>query len=289
MSDCGGRHSILIMKLFPSLLFFLAPYFVLSSAKGSVVISGYMANPAGTDSPFEYVQLVATSAINFATTPYSVVIANNGSAVSSGWSAGGAITYGFTINSGTVTLGDVFYVGGNGKAVNGTGSTSLAGQVWLREINTGTNVGDGLGTAAAGGVFGNGGVNADGIAVFETDAASLTALTVPQDAVFFGTGIGTAKPATGGYQVPANDLFTGGIFGTAGNTNLIADPSSGAYTKLSGSYDPFTNSWTTARTGSLVVSPTSISNINSGINVIPEPAAALLGSVGLLGLLRRRR
>jgi hypothetical protein len=277
------------MKLFTSLLIFAVSHLVLSSASGSVIISGFMANPTGTDSPYEYVQLVATSTINFSTTPYSVVVANNGTATSAGWNAGGGLTYGFTINSGTVTPGDVFYVGGNGKLVNGAGSSSLATLTWLREINTGTTPGDGFGTAAAGGVFGNGGANADGIAVFDTDAASLTASTVPLDAVFFGTGVGTAKPATGGYQVPANDLFTGGIFGATGNTTLFADPASGAYTKLSGTYDWSTHSWSIARTGSLVASPTSISSITSGIASVPEPTAALLGSVGLLGLLRRRR
>ncbi len=277
------------MKLFSSFLVLGATHLVLNSASGSVVISGFMANPASTDSPYEYVQLVATSTINFSTTPYSVVVANNGAATSAGWNAGGGLTYGFTINSGTVSAGDVFYVGGNGKLVNGAGSTSLATLTWLRELNTGTTTGDGFGTAASGGVFGNGGANADGIAVFDIDAAFLTASTVPLDAVFFGTGVGTAKPATGGYQVPANDLFTGGIFGTAGNTSLFADPASGAYTKLSGTYDLSTNSWSIARTGSLVTSPTSISSITSGIVGVPEPTAALLGSIGLLGLLRRRR
>ena len=281
--------SPVFMKLLPSLLVLAATQLASNSTLGSVLISGFMANPTGTDSPYEYVQLVATSAINFATTPYSVVVANNGAATSSGWNAGGGLTYGFTINSGTVAVGDVFYVGGNAKLINGTSSASLASVTWLREINTGNTAGDGFGTAATGGVFGNGGVNADGIAVFDTDAASIASSTVPLDAIFFGTGVGTAKPAAGGYQVPANDFFTGGIFGTAGNTTLFADAAAGAYTKLSGTYDLSTKSWTTARTVSLVASPTSISSIASGISGVPEPAAALLGSIGLLGLLRRRR
>ena len=47
---------------------------------GQIVISGFEANPAGTDSPYEYVQLKATQAIDFSVTNYSVVFANNGTA-----------------------------------------------------------------------------------------------------------------------------------------------------------------------------------------------------------------
>ena len=62
---------------------------VLSAARSGVadtpiIISGYMANPAGTDSPNEYIQLIATENIDFSTTNYSLVVANNGTATSSG-------------------------------------------------------------------------------------------------------------------------------------------------------------------------------------------------------------
>jgi hypothetical protein len=49
-----------------------------------LLISEYLANPNGTDSPFEFVELRATRTINFATTPYSVVVANNGTATANG-------------------------------------------------------------------------------------------------------------------------------------------------------------------------------------------------------------
>ncbi|MEI6862245.1 MAG: hypothetical protein WCL04_08340, partial [Verrucomicrobiota bacterium] len=60
-----------------------------------ILISGYLGNPASNDSPFEYVQLVATQAIDFSSTNFSVVWANNGTATSNGWIAGGALSYGF--------------------------------------------------------------------------------------------------------------------------------------------------------------------------------------------------
>jgi hypothetical protein len=37
----------------------------------TLLISEYLANPSSTDSPFEYVELVATGSIDFAVTNYS--------------------------------------------------------------------------------------------------------------------------------------------------------------------------------------------------------------------------
>jgi hypothetical protein len=130
-----------------------------------LLISEILANPAGTDSPFEFVELVATRTINFASTPYSVVVCNNGAATTAGWVAGGNLSYGFQINTGTVNAGDVVYVGGSSMVATGT---------ILRAINTGTTIGDGFGNFNTGGVVGNGGGNADGVAVFDLPIASIT-------------------------------------------------------------------------------------------------------------------
>lgn len=46
------------------------------SQKG-LIISEILTNPNGDDSPLEYVELVATTTINFATTPYTVVFTDN--------------------------------------------------------------------------------------------------------------------------------------------------------------------------------------------------------------------
>src|SRR5262245_11075756 len=81
-----------------------------------LVISEFLANPSGNDSPYEYVELLATRSINFAATPYSVIWTNNGSATSNGWSEGSNTTYGFNITSGSVQAGDVVYVGGSSMA-----------------------------------------------------------------------------------------------------------------------------------------------------------------------------
>lgn len=265
-------------------------------ANAQIAISGYLANPPSTDGNNEYLQLVATQDIDFSINNYSVVWANNGTATSNGWIAGGAITYGFNLTTGTVARGSVFYVGGSGKLINGAGTLDISGQNWIRSIDVATVAGDGFGTAASAGVFGNGGSNADGIGVFAGLAGSLTASTVPVDAVFFGSAVGTAKPATGGYVLPTNDLYNNaqGTFGNGTNTTLLPDPTSGAYTKLTGTYDVGSSSWTTARVGSIVSNPAALSDIATGITVsaVPEPgqwSVVIGGLLCALIVMRRRK
>ena len=195
------HFSILILFVFHTSRMF--------SQNPGLIISEFMVNPAGTDSPFEYVEFRVSKFIDFSVTPYSVVVCNNGTSTSAGWISGGVLSYGFSINTGTVNAGDVVYVGGSSMAPLGTK---------LRTINTGTTNGDSFGNFATSGVFGNGGANADGIAVFAADISTLTNTTIPVDAVFYGTAIGTATTSSGGYQLPNNDLYTGG---TVQNTSFF--------------------------------------------------------------------
>ncbi len=226
------------------LVFTLSLFFSLisiSKAQGpGLVISEFLANPAGTDSPFEYVELVATRTIDFSLTPYSVVVCNNGAGTSAGWIAGGGLTYGFDISTGIVNQGDVVYVGGSTMAPTGTK---------LRVINTGTTNGDGFGNLNTGGVFGNGGANCDGIAVFALATTSLTSSTVPVDAIFFGTGTGTAvvSGGTAGYQLPYNDLYAGGKLQA---TSFLAPDAASTQVMVAtaGIFNPTTQSFTTTRT-----------------------------------------
>ncbi|MEY4817205.1 MAG: hypothetical protein RLZZ162_4278, partial [Verrucomicrobiota bacterium] len=245
---------------------------VSAATAAPLVISGFMANPAGTDSPYEYVQLVATQPINFATTPYSVVFLNNGTAGANGWILGGATTYGITINTGSVAKGDVVYVGGSGKLINGVATTDISGATWLQAVNTST-AGSGFGSGSSSGVLGNGGTNADGIGVFNAAATALTAANVPVDAVFYGTAIGSAKPATGGYTVPSNDRYANsqGTLGNGTNTFLFADTTAAGsgFARLTGTYNTSTNTWTTPRTLSAVAltATSDLSAIASAITV----------------------
>lgn len=278
-------QSPLIGNLFPALCPGLLVFGVYEGA-AQIVVSGFMANPAGTDSPYEYVQLVATESVDFSATPYTVVVANNGIARVQGWAAGGALSHAFQMTSGSVSAGDVFYVGGSGMAVNGSGSASLAGEKWIRSYDTSTTDGDGgTGAAALGGVVGEGGSSADGIAIFL--GTSLTSSSVPIDAVFYGNAIGTAYNAStgAGYQVPTTDhMAGGGLFGSAGNSHLLTGlgGGSGSYARLSGTYDTVLSSWTVARTLSVVQGPTDVSSLASGIAVVPEPSGWGLVAGGLL-------
>lgn len=274
--------------------------FAAGSLPAQVLVSGYLVNPTGTDSPYEYVQLVATQTINFAATNYSVVVANNGTATANGWVAGGGLTYAFTISTGTVQQGDVFYVGGSGKLINGAGSTDISSANFVRTINTGMTGGDSFGTAASGGVFGNGGTNADGIGVFDLPAADLTSASVPVDEVFFGMAVGAAKPATGGYRVGSNDRYLNpgdpnpGIFGDANNMYIYPDPGSGQYTSLSGTYNPSTGTFSTPRTATLktLTTASTLADIASAV-VVPEPSTGMLlmvaGTLGALIVVWRQR
>lgn len=260
----------------------------LTSARSQVIISGYLANPSGTDSPYEYAQFIATQNIDFSLTPMAVVFANDGTATASGWVAGGSLSYEMSLTSGTVSAGQTFYVGGSGRLINGGGSTDISGQNWIRTINTGTTGGDLFGTANSAGVVGNGGANADAIAIF--NSTTLTASSVPIDAVFYGSAVGTAfVSSSSGYTLPANDLYSGGYLQT--NSTIFSDPGSAAYTILSGTYDTNSSAWTTPRTSTLTTLTTSssLSAIAPQINLVPEPSTLALGGLGVAVLAALRR
>jgi uncharacterized protein (TIGR02145 family) len=184
----------------------------LASKNPGLVISEIHPDPSGNDSPFEWVELVATDYINFNTTPYTIVFSNNGTATSKGWFQGGIpsppptnSTYAFAINSGSVSPGQIVYVGGSQMTPTGTK---------LRTINTATTAGDGGigGAFLSSGVLGNGGGVADGVAVFKKSVSLIDSTTYPVDAVFFGTGIGVAafSDTSAGFTLPTSDIYPGG-------------------------------------------------------------------------------
>jgi len=204
-----------------------------------LLLSEFLADPAGTDAPFEWVELIATKTIDFSVTPYTIVVANNGTANTKGWRAGAALTYAFQISTGLVNKGDVFYVGGSSMAPTGTK---------LRIINTSNTPGDGFGNLSASGNIGNGGTNADGIAVFNMASSAIDSSTVPVDAIFFGSGIGGAMVNAGanGYTLPNNDRYSGGnlITGSFLAPNIV----SGSHHRAAGSFNTATGVYTSPRT-----------------------------------------
>jgi hypothetical protein len=267
-----------------SMLIILTSVFGVNKGFSQIVISGYLANPGGTDSSFEYVQLVATQDINFSNDPVTVVWANNGAATVKGWVNGAALTYGFLLDTGSVARGDVFYVGGAMKKITGSGSTDISSAKWIRTKYTGSQNGDGFGAYSSGGNMGNGGPNADGIAVFNEPVSNIDSSTIPIDVVFFGTGVGTAKPANGGYMVANNDRYntSQGTFGNGTNTYVYPDvATTGNYFKLSGTYDLSTNSWASVRTASAVALTTSspLSALASAITLYTPTPVVMISSL----------
>lgn len=170
-----------------------------SSSSPGLLISEVLADPTGTDKSFEFVELIATKAIDFSVTPYSVVFTSNGTATAAGWVRGGSITYGFNITTGTVITGNVVYVGGSTMTATGTK---------LRVIDIENVAGDGFGSIGGnGGVLGQDTGSADSVGVFEVGISALTSSTVPIDAIFFGVTQNAAVVNSGadGYQLPVND------------------------------------------------------------------------------------
>jgi len=207
-----------------------------------LIISEILTNPNGSDSPYEYVELVATTAINFSSTPYTVVFTDNGTATSNGWKAGSSVSYAFQINTGSVVAGQVVYVGGSSMLPLSNGGVAL------RTRNTSSNSGDNFGSSNSSGVLGNGGSNCDGVAVFNCSASSISSSTVPVDAIFFGNAVGSAyKSSSSGYQMPVNDKYSGGKLSTS--IYLAPDPGADELVKATaGVFNPTTNTFTTART-----------------------------------------
>lgn len=275
-----------MIKSFKLLSLFL---FLVSSTNAQIkglIISEFYTNPSGNDAPFEYVELVATRNINFSMTPYTIVFADNGVATNAGWREGGSTTYAFQITTGSVTKGQVVYVGGtsmlplfnSGKAI--------------RKVNNGITNGDGFGNNNTNGTLGNGGSHADGFAIFNGLATTITSSTIPVDAVFYGSAVGNSfKTITKGYQLPVNDKYSGGKLL---NTSFLApDPSSGEIIKAtSGTFKPSSNIFTSPRFWTKTTVPsynTSSISLSSGPNILPlvslqNPTIAVSFTTNTVGL-----
>lgn len=245
----------------------------------AIVVTGYLADPTGTDANYEYIQLKATRNIDFAVTPFAIVTNNNaGASVAppSGWATGAARTYKFNLTTGTVTKGQYFYVGAN-KNIWGAGSTDISSSKWFGKMY-GTVDGDGFGTKTTN-LLANSG-NAAGIAVFDKIAVDET--TVPVDVIFYGGNgpLYTAGPPAKGYLITNTDyydtknpisLVEQPYFAMGSNTGKFAFPTAANFAKLGGTYNITTGRWTTARIQvSTVLTATSTVSEIEGATTIEE-------------------
>lgn len=250
-----------------------------------VIITGFMNDVIGADAPHEYIQLMATRDIDFAQTPFSVVVTNNANASAptgppvNGWGTGGMRTYKFNLTSGFAAKGTFFYVGGSGKRINGSASTSIAGSNWIRSIEYSTTNGDnGVGNKT-GGLFANSG-NASGIAVFEGTTVDLT--TKPVDVLFVATGgsLYSAGPPERGYRIANTDwydiknpvtLADQPFYRQGSNTLSMAYISGTYFHMMGGEYNVALGRWTSARSNNNIL----LSNTSSITDIEGEGATRL--------------
>lgn len=245
-------------------------------AKVPIVISGFLADPAGVDSNYEYIQCLATEDINFAQTPFSVVTNNNAGTstptgyLAQGWATGGMRTYKINLTSGSVSKGTFFYVGGIYQNVNGKGSAPITNRIWYG-YDYNKTVGNDFGTATSN-LLANSG-NAFGIAIFK--GTKVVESSEPIDVVFVSNGgsLYSAGPPAKGYRITNTDFFDKinpitlalqPYYLAGGNTRYAASHPSGVtdpFFKLRGVFNVSLGRWTTAR-NNIFVSMSGATSIN---------------------------
>lgn len=236
-----------------------------------IIITGFIANPDGSDSNYEYMQFMATRDINFAATPFSVVTTNNAGTTkptgfpSLGWAtgslatSGNSRTYKFNLTSGTVAKGEFFYVGSSNKKINGSSSVSISSSKWIRSFNYASTNGDGFGLKTTN-LFANSG-NASGFAVFEGTA--VTKDSKPIDVIMVGSGGSVfSESLNQGYRIANTDYYDvvnpitlepQPFYKQGSNTiNLLYNADGGIFFKLGGVYNARLGKWVKARTQSNV-------------------------------------
>lgn len=245
------------------------------------VITGFINDPEGTDANYEYIQFRAIQDINFATTPFSVVTNNNAGTATpiglpvQGWATGDVRSYKLELTSGTVSKGDFFYVGGTGKGINASSSTSMASSKWIKSFNYSTTnspafyPGGPVGTKTSN-LLANSG-NAFGMAVFRGKEVRET--SAPIDVVWVNTGgtlykIGDPPTYGNGYRIGNTDVYdiiepiTGipqPYYRAGTNTaafkyvlNGSSAANAGYFYILGGAFDTTLNKWVKARSQTIV-------------------------------------
>ncbi len=257
----------------------------MGSSAQDLLITGFMPDPKGGDGGSEYVQMLATTDINFSTTPYSIVFSSNSgnnntaTPLAAGWATGGQRTIKWNITSGGVKKGEFFYFGFQKRGMNGPADTDTfppSTNFYQKNYNgadKAINAGDG-GLAKASsfsnsGPFPNSG-NTCGVALFK--GTTVTEASVPEDVLFVATGGGLdiynpAKTPVLGYRITNNDwysMYSVGIdsatykpvivpylyYRSTGNTANMAysTPSDiGYFYMMGGIYNITLARWTTAR------------------------------------------
>lgn len=243
-----------------------------------VLITGFLNDPApSNDGNYEYIQLMATRDIDFAATPFALVTTNNANASkpagfpAAGWATGVVRTYKFNLDSGKVSKGSFFYVGGSSKVINGPGSSDMSTSTWIGSFDYSTTDGKKFGSKTSN-LLANSG-NAFGMAVFADSVVTVDSR--PVDVIFIATGgsLYTPGPPAQGYRITNTDFYdvknpiTLGeqpFYRQGSNTISFAYISgAGIFNMLGGVYNPALGRWTKARAQVPVVlsSTSTVNNI----------------------------
>ncbi|MGV3546411.1 MAG: hypothetical protein ACO1N4_05060 [Pedobacter sp.] len=272
-------------------------------SKSQIIITGVMADPTGTDASvtsgvkaYEYAQFRATQNIDFTVTPYSVVFLYETTTTvlpNAGWASGTlleanqkALTYQFNLTSGTVNKGEFFYVGGDGKKINGSASTDISTAKWIKAVDYAKNDGESGNGVAKTALLGNS-VRANGVAVFLGNSVAET--SVPVDAIFYGqlgdNHFSISSP-TLGFRVNDNGVYTladefygkGGNTFTAASSSLIVNADlTSTFIKFGGDYNTTTMVWDVPRSGSRAVlnNSSTLADIEAGAGVTTLPVSLI--------------
>jgi hypothetical protein len=232
-----------------------------------MIISGFYADPPGTDANYEYVQLLATRDIDFAAENFTLVTTNNAGASTpsgfptKGWATGDLRTYKLEITSGKVSKGTYFYVGGTGKKIAGSASTNISSSNWVKAFNYSTTNSPNFSTAIpatfgtkTSNLLANSG-NASGIAVFA--GTNITETSRPVDVIFVTSG-GSIYDSNAkvGYTITNTDFYDlkdpitlvdQPFYRQGTNTLFFPYPVATNYAMLGGVYNPAVGKWTAVR------------------------------------------
>ncbi|MNK19397.1 hypothetical protein D3C87_376180 [compost metagenome] len=226
------------------------------------IITGYLADPTGSDGNYEYIQFMATQDLDFRQKNFSVYTTNNAGASTptgfpvNGWNTGDLRTYKFNLTRGTVAKGKFFYVGGY-KKIYGSTSNDINQANWIVSKLYATVGGDdGIGSKTSN-LLANSS-NTAGIAIFPFTKNVLLE-SVPSDVVFFSSSIGSVYGSGVGYSICDNDFYKvmdgnakQPFYRQGKNTDRLPQQESGYFSYLSGVYDATAKKWTTKRTHNTV-------------------------------------
>lgn len=286
-----------------------APMVMITGGTGNAA-TGYavMADDGTGNGTFKVSSIVITSGGTYSVDPTTVTLTGGGAStaatigtITTATNTSGGMTF---TGSGTTTLTNTnTYTGkttvsGGSLALGATGSIANSSEITLNGGNFNVSAVAGYSIGSTQTLSGNGGSVTGDIIVNGTLAigSSPGTMTFNDDLTIGGSAVSNFEFADIAFGLGTYDLAQSGIgsqtvtFG--GTLNLFF--SGGTYANNSSvqifNFENYAGNFTTVNFSGLGVGQSAVFDSSSGfVTVVPEPQAALLGGVGMLLLLRRRR